>query len=320
VTGLGADEKLEIGGDDAVILTHEGNHYQAFSAAGYATVEKPWPKKGTVGFRVTLPGGERRFAWMISDGRFSSQSNGPARADVVVKDWKPLDDAAWTTIEHIVRIKLPEVVVQMKEHRAHDAHKHMRNGVPNGWAEVYDACRGIDRIASFVEEQAKDWKALMAKPVEFEPYTVVKRSEQRAWRTCATNAECTIARGACGFPDAIAKSAKGAYASWAKTREDQINCDQPEDGDKITAACVAATCVDPHATKQAQWAACKVDDDCVVDLECEPSAALAVNKKTRTDPGYLRWRWWQVVDAWDRCSDPDVPSKRQAKCISGSCR
>jgi hypothetical protein len=126
-----------------------------------------------------------------------------------------------------------------------------------------------------------------------------------------------MAAGACGFPDAIAKSARAAYASWAKTREAQINCDQPEESEnKITPLCQASQCVDPYAIPQTRWTACKADDDCEVDLECD--VPTAVNKTTRSDPGYLRWRWWRVVDAWDKCSDPEM-ARRKGRCTQGRC-
>lgn len=197
----------------------------------------------------------------------------------------------------------------------------MKFAVPNGWAEVYDACTGLDgptgqRITAFVQVDRRRFAAVAGAPLEPVRYAVVRRQDNPAWRRCVSAKDCVVASGPCGWPDVIAASAKKAYGRWAKQRAEQINCDRPDDSAPVSASCEAQQCVDRAAMPQERWSACRADADCAVDLSCD--APVAINKRTLDDAGYQRWRWWKVVDAWDRCGAAETVAG-EARCEQGVC-
>jgi hypothetical protein len=322
-TGLGATDGLELGGDAEVVLVHSGegatSRYWVFSTRGHDVVDKPWPKNGPIGFVVSGLDKPRRYAWFRRDGVVVSQSNQVVPVTVTADRWAPLDDAAWKMVERVVAAKLPKLLVQLKEHRDEDAKKHMRFTMANGWAETYEACKGLPgdpgkRVEAIAAAEQTQFLALAKAPLEFVHYDVVRRQDHPEWRQCRTKRDCVVVDGPCGAADVVAKSAKKDYASWARTREAQINCDQPDETHP-NVACEAALCIDSAAVLNPRWSTCNTDADCQIDLSCD--APVAINKRTRLDPGYQRWHWFRTVDSWDRCAEVEEP--KPGSCVAGSC-
>jgi hypothetical protein len=322
-TGLATIDGLDVGGDAENVLVHSGegaaSRYWVFTSQGYYYVDKPFPKNGTIGFAIGGPDKPRRYAWFVKDGVVASQSNQGVAATVTTNRWVPLDDAAWKIVERVVAAKLPRLLEQLKEHRDYDAKKHMKFSLPNGWADTYDACKGLPgdpgkRVEAIATAEQAKFQALAKAPLEPVRYEVVRRQDHAEWRQCAQKSDCVVVSGPCGAQDVAAKSAKKAYASWAHTREEQINCDQPDEARPVV-ACEAGQCLDTAATPKSAWSACNTDADCVIDLACDTPAAI--NKRTRLDAGYQRWHWFRTVDAWDRCAEVEEP--KAGRCVAGTC-
>jgi len=191
--------------------------------------------------------------------------------------------------------------------------------MPNGWTEPYEACIGLpgdggQRTSQLASSEQAQFQALAKTPLEFVHYDVVRRQDHAEWRQCTAKQDCAVASGPCGATDVVAKSAKKAYASWTATRQEQINCDQFDEARPVL-ACEEGKCIDTNARPASCWSACAADADCVIDLVCDGSTPI--NKRMLADEGYQRWRWFRVVDAWDRCNEEQSPPI--GKCVGGRC-
>lgn len=317
-------------GDADVVVAHldEPGHARAyaFSHDGYFVVEKPWPKRA-VSFSVSSPDGPKRYMWKLDERYVQRElaSKGKAKTDALAQGFVPLDAQAWPALKRMVTLMLPKTLVTYEQSRAYCAKTHIHSGgPPMGSIESYTKCTELaasdEELGRFVKSERGKFDALLATPLVFAHYDVARSGDHPEWRSCDSAKACVVASGPCGWTDAIAKRARPAYESWAKTRTEQINCDKPDEDEKVRTSCEAGVCRDPDAQPRPAWFACKADRDCEATLVCDEP--IAVTNETLSSQGFARWSWFRTVDAWDRCplsTGKPAPKELRARCAAGRC-
>jgi fermentation-respiration switch protein FrsA (DUF1100 family) len=117
-TGLGASDGLEVGGDNDVVLVHDGagaqSRYLVLTSRGQYSVVKPWPKSGSVGSCVGLPGDVgQRTSQLASSEQAKFQALAKAPLELLHYDLvRRQDHAEWRHCTAKQDIAAPMLFVQ----------------------------------------------------------------------------------------------------------------------------------------------------------------------------------------------------------------